>query len=536
MRRNAVLALAGVATAVALAGTALGAPQGERVAYTVPAPNGNPYWLAVGANDTVWFTDDGGHHVATMDRDGNTIRTVDAGSGSRTFGITTTADGRVWFANGNGVGRLDADGGNYTYFPVSTSPTLQGMTTGPDGNAWFTEVAGGGIGKVDANGTITRFAVDTGFGYGLSSGPDGNVWFADLGRNGSGEYGRITPSGDVTRWTTASGPADIAADGSGNLWLVNEANANILKISASGQLLATYTAPAAGPRQIALGPDGAMWFTMYEGGRIGRIDANGAIQSWDASPPGGPSGLQPFDIAWGPQGDMWYTNLQGAAIGRIGTGLTTPPPAPGGGTGGGSAPVESPPASGGSVGCATPPAGPVGLSINGGEAYTNSPDVTLDVIWPICTADVQVANDGGFRSAQSRPVSASIPWRLSTSGSERLPKTVYLRFGAGTQNYTDDIILDQAPPRIVSATAEVAQGQAETAARSGAPTRRVLVSVAARDLGASGTAAIQVRAGRTSVTRPYGKTVSIRTPRDTVRVRVRDRAGNWSRVRVVPVR
>jgi hypothetical protein len=57
-----------------------------------------------------------------------------------------------------------------------------------------------------------------------------------------------------------------------------------------------------------------------------------------------------------------------------------------------------------------------------------------------------VSNDGGFRTASVIDVSASIPWRLATSGPERLPKTIYVRFDGSAQTFNDDILLDETQP------------------------------------------------------------------------------------------
>jgi hypothetical protein len=83
--------------------------------------------------------------------------------------------------------------------------------------------------------------------------------------------------------------------------------------------------------------------------------------------------------------------------------------------------------------------------------------VTLDLVWPAGATSAMISNDGGFGAAgstETSSLSARVPWTLQSSGSDRLPETVYLRFvGAGSDNtpYADDIVLDQTTPIIASA-------------------------------------------------------------------------------------
>jgi len=568
VKRSAALFLTIVAFGVA-AGTAFAAPLGLGDRTSSPANTAAPIWMVVGSANTVWFSDDGGARVRAMGLDG-TLTHESPALGSRTFGIAATGDGRIWFANHQtsgdiGVGRVDADGANATWFDTSDTgnPALQDLVLGPDGNIWFTEWDGTSVGKVTPTGTVTRYPSGSPGGntYSIAVGDDGNLWYVFHNNpSGGAAYARVTPSGVVSTWNSnLTKLAGIAADGLGYMWMVDEATDKILKVStgtgtatgtAAGTVVAEFTTPRNGPRQIALGPDGGMWFTMFEGASIGRLDrtaATGTTATWWYAKPDNTTAFKPFDIVWGPDGAMWYTNLTGGTIGRIGTGLDTPPttvPGGGGGGGGGTTPPadDSSGSGGGSAvspapSCIAPPAGPVGVSINGGATYTNSRNVVLDVIWPTCTATVSVANDGGFRAVETRSVAAEIPWVLSTSGPERLPKTVYLRFGSSTQNYTDDIILDQAAPEIVSVTVTVTvgTGRAGVAERRAAAGRVVSVAVRARDRGGSGPATVQVRAGRSQAVGAYGRRVSVATARDSIRVRVKDRAGNWSPFRTVRV-
>jgi DNA-binding beta-propeller fold protein YncE len=162
------------------------------------------------------------------------------------------------------------------------------------------------------------------------------------------------------------------------------------------------------------------------------------------------------------------------------------------------------------------------VTINGGAEYTNDPDVVLTIEgvgWPSAFY-VYVSNDGGFarNATQEIPTKNSttrVEWTLATSGPERLPKTVYVRAFAhgGEQVVTDEIVLDQRPPALVSA-------------------RQLpgVLRVEARDR-VSGIARMQITRDRRKpgAWRAFHARTKLRTGRHTLYVRVRDRAGNRSK-------
>ena len=105
-----------------------------------------------------------------------------------------------------------------------------------------------------------------------------------------------------------------------------------------------------------------------------------------------------------------------------------------------------------------PPRGEVGVSINNGAIATNDPHVQISLVWPAFSLSALLANDGGFgASAATKPLPADgvVDWTLASSGSERQPKVVYVRFrGNGADSnvtFTDDIILDQTAPQVSGA-------------------------------------------------------------------------------------
>ena len=187
-----------------------------------------------------------------------------------------------------------------------------------------------------------------------------------------------------------------------------------------------------------------------------------------------------------------------------------------------------------------PPGAPrlYGVSVDGGADYTSDRDVTLNLVYPESTTGVVMSNDGGFMTAMALDPSPRMRWRLASSGSERLPKTVYVRFLSGpfvTDSYSDDIILDETRPRVTAARARTARSSGRKPARAGTVQLRRLVSVRARD-NLSGVASIQVSVGRRNRRtrfQPYTSGGVVVRGAGRIWVRVRDGAGNLSPWRVV---
>jgi hypothetical protein len=153
----------------------------------------------------------------------------------------------------------------------------------------------------------------------------------------------------------------------------------------------------------------------------------------------------------------------------------------------------------------TPPPGPVGISINHGDYATNTPRVVLDIVWPLGADQAFLSNDGGFNLAGQTalvPIAAEIPWTLRSAGSERLPRTVYLRFPESTDptsTFTDDIILDTTRPVIESAKLLV-PGKGKGSAAAQAPTYRVRLRASESISGISAAEFSATRSGGTIVT------------------------------------
>jgi hypothetical protein len=190
-----------------------------------------------------------------------------------------------------------------------------------------------------------------------------------------------------------------------------------------------------------------------------------------------------------------------------------------------------------------PPRGELGASVNDGDIATNDPHVMLSVVWPAFAAGALVSNDGGFGragSTQTFPVVERLPWTLRSSGPERLPKTVYVRFQGGTsgrETYTDDIILDERPPSISAATLAGSGNAVAAAARK--KTYKVIVRASDSHSGVSvvvfstrksnkAATSVRLKDRRHLGAKRLDKKVSVRASAAPRYVRVLDAAGNAS--------
>ena len=171
----------------------------------------------------------------------------------------------------------------------------------------------------------------------------------------------------------------------------------------------------------------------------------------------------------------------------------------------------------------------LGISINSGAQFTKDPKVKLLVKAPATATSVLVSNDGGFLAPSTFPVSSSIDWKLDSSGPERLPKTVYVRFMLGpiiSETYTDDIILDEIPPVVQSASLSApSSGKAAGAAAL----KTYSLKVKAKDTN-SGVSKIQATANKRKPGKliAYKTSLKLKLAAKPKFIRAQDRAGNFS--------
>jgi hypothetical protein len=199
----------------------------------------------------------------------------------------------------------------------------------------------------------------------------------------------------------------------------------------------------------------------------------------------------------------------------------------------------------------TPPPGNVGVVIDNGVYATDNPSVQIGLVWPAGSTQVLISNNGGFGAsgdATTFPLAPQISWTLEQTGSDRLPKTVYIRFLGGPGviyliPFDDDIILDELVPTVQSAelvssgtALDAVAARAKTSGRPYAVKLKAMDAIVglcqvqvSRSRRARGSATVDLRSCRRRGITHLKQTIRIRAGQQPRFVRVRNSAGKWSR-------
>jgi hypothetical protein len=176
----------------------------------------------------------------------------------------------------------------------------------------------------------------------------------------------------------------------------------------------------------------------------------------------------------------------------------------------------------------------LGVTINNGAQYTRTPDVVVSVSAPPTITQMLFSNDGGFLAPTVFAPQKTVKWKLDSSGPERLPKTIYVRFLTGpfaSETFQDDIILDEIPPKVEQASVvpAAAGSSRASAVAAAAKAKRWTLKLKASDSN-SGVAGVQITANKKKPGKvlKYKRRVTIKTVGSKLWVRAVDRAGNIS--------
>ena len=236
------------------------------------------------------------------------------------------ADGSLWVTEqkANKLGRLDPATGQFREYPLKTPDSgPHGLVADRDGNIWFTAISAGYVGKLDPKtGEVTEYRapdkrdVDP---HTPVFDENGILWFTTEELS---SIGRLDPkTGEIKLQPTPTAhaiPYGIVVTRQGVPFFCEFGTNRLASIDPQTMTIREYRLPQeARPRRLALAPDGTIYYSDFGRGYLGHFDPTiGRAEEW-ASPGGANS--EPYGIAVTADGLVWYveTGLKPNALVRF---------------------------------------------------------------------------------------------------------------------------------------------------------------------------------------------------------------------------
>ena len=240
-----------------------------RTGQTTEIPLGDgsaPHGVIVGPDGAPWVTDGGLNAIVRVDPGTSAFRGYRLPTGTVNANLNTaTFDNRgiLWFTGQNGIyGRLNPKTGALRVFrsPLGAGP--YGITTTPNGRVFYASLAGSHIAEIDVRtGKATVIRPPTA-GQGARrvwSDSKGRIWVSEWN---AGKVGRYDPVTKKWREWDVPGPAQVYAvyvDDRDRVWLTDFGRSSIWRfVPATGRFTRVPLRANANVRQL-LGRPGEVW-------------------------------------------------------------------------------------------------------------------------------------------------------------------------------------------------------------------------------------------------------------------------------------
>jgi virginiamycin B lyase len=254
--------------------------------FTTPTAGAGPFGITSGPDGQMWFTEQGGNkigHIPVTATTGSDISEIALPNvASVPTGITAGSDNALYFTEQVGrVGRIPTDATSTSAITEITLPVEAfGMSTAADGTIWFTESNTNSVARMPVGATllsqITSITLPTAgsLPLGIAPGAAGSMIVSELaGHKVASVPLGATTTPQITEFSTGTAqPYQTVLGPDGAIWFAEIGGGKIGRIATDGTLL-EFTVPTASaePTGITTGPDGAIWFTEYGQGKVGKI-------------------------------------------------------------------------------------------------------------------------------------------------------------------------------------------------------------------------------------------------------------------------
>ena len=567
--------VAGLFSACALLGAPSMAVQADTVVTTIRVGT-DPYVVAINPAGTfAYVTNNGGPinsgNVSKINLANDSVSTITVGSGPNAVAINAAGTfAYVTNSISGNVSKIDlATDSVVNTISVGSSPA--GVAINPAGTFAYVWRSGwSSVSKIDlaTDSVVATISFESGV-YGMAINPAGTfAYVAVSGGTTNGNVLKIDLATDSVVATILVGglPRSVAINSAGTFaYVANNMSSNVSKIDLATDSVKATIRVGSGPFGAAINPAGTLaYVTHNSSGTVSKLALTATDPQSITFTAVGTQYLSAKTVALSATASSTLAvaltsatstvcTVSGSTVTMVTIGDCTINANQAGGSGFDAAPQVSqtftilptpavPPSA---------PAGEVGVSINTGDIYTNTSSVKLDLVWPEFATGALISNDGGFLASKTSTIqlAASVDWTLATSGLERLPKIVYVRFiksKGDAATFTDDIILDMTPPALTDATAVASSTTAGAVSvlSVGAKSKSgVKLLVKASDAN-SGIGWIEVRISSNAAvtkiryTKPKNKsqTFNLKTTSKSIQVRAIDLAGNTSKWKTVKVR
>jgi hypothetical protein len=245
--------------------------------------------------------------------------------------IAVDAAGSVWVADYPGSVSAFTSAGAVLSANGFTGGGLDeswGLAVAPSGNIWVANYASAG-GVNSGSGTVTEinssgaaltgtegdFSGGINWPIALAADTTGNIWVVNNWQSVVLLNSAGVPLSGGNGWGVGQldFPVAAAVDGNHNAWVANQSGNNITSISADGSQIASYPC-CNGPSAIATDQHGNVWVANYYGDSISVVNTAGTILSNGIT---GGGIYRPQGIAVDGAGAVWVANYRGNNLSEL---------------------------------------------------------------------------------------------------------------------------------------------------------------------------------------------------------------------------